>query len=207
MNELQTEIAELKEFIADLKADRAATKEKEKREAWTIYVSLSVVIIAVIAAIAAQWGGKYGSRVLSQLNDATFFQTQASDQWAFYQAKSIKLKNYEIGRDQLARSVNAGDVETVKVIKTYEEQTAAYKKEQKDIETKARDFEAKRDAARKLASLSSQKGGRMGLAISFFSVAIALASICMVTKKKPLWFAALALAGVAGAEMVMAWLL
>jgi len=137
MNELQTEIAELKEFIADLKADRTATKEKEKREAWTKYVSLSVVIIAVIAAIAAQWGGKYGSRVLSQLNDATFFQTQASDQWAFYQAKSIKLKNYEIGRDQLARSANAGDVETMKVIKTYEEQAAAYKKEQKDIETKA----------------------------------------------------------------------
>ena len=58
MNELQTEIAELKSFIADLKADRAATKEKEKREAWTKYVSLSIVIIAVIAAIAAQWGGK-----------------------------------------------------------------------------------------------------------------------------------------------------
>jgi hypothetical protein len=80
MNELQTEIAELKEFIADLKADRAATKEKEKREAWTKYVSLSVVIIAVIAAIAAQWGGKYSSRVLTQLNDATFNQTLASDQ-------------------------------------------------------------------------------------------------------------------------------
>ena len=52
MNDLQKEIAELKSFIADLKADRAATKEKEKREAWTKYVSLSVVIIAVIAAIA-----------------------------------------------------------------------------------------------------------------------------------------------------------
>jgi fatty acid desaturase len=51
MNELQTEIAELKEFIAELKADRAATREKEKRESWTKYVTLSVGIIAVIAAI------------------------------------------------------------------------------------------------------------------------------------------------------------
>ena len=32
MNELQTEIAELKQFIVELKADRTATKEKEKRE-------------------------------------------------------------------------------------------------------------------------------------------------------------------------------
>ena len=207
MNELQTEIAELKEFIADLKADRAATKEKEKREAWTKYVSLSVVIIAVIAAIAAQWGGKYSSRVLSNLNDATFNQTQAADQWAFYQAKSIKVKTYEIGRDQLVRSTGATDAETAKLIKNYEEQIGTYKKEQKDIEAKAKEFEQNRDKARKVADLSSKKGGKMGLAITFFSVAVALGSICMVTKKKPLWFISLIFAGVAIVEMVLAWTL
>jgi hypothetical protein len=205
MNELQTEIAELKEFIADLKADRAATKEKEKRESWTKYVSLSVVIIAVIAAIAAQWGGKYSSRVLTQLNDATYNQTLASDQWAYYEAKSVKLKSYEIARDELAHFVTAADPETAKLIKAYEAQIAKYQGEQKDIETKAHDLEAKRDAARSSATIASGKGGRMGLAISFFSVAVALASICLVTKKKPLWFAALVLAGIAITEMVLAW--
>ncbi len=205
MTELQTEIAELKEFIADLKADRAATKEKEKREAWTKYVSLSVVIIAVIAAIAAQWGGKYSSRVLSNLNDATFNQTQASDQWAFYQAKSIKVKTYEIGRDQLARSAGAGEAATAKLIKNYEDKISTYNQEQKDIEAKAKAFEAKRDNARQVADLASKKGGKMGLAITFFSVAVALGSICMVTKKKPLWFVSLGFASVAIYHMVQAW--
>ena len=205
MNELQTEIAELKEFIADLKADRAATKAKEKREAWTKYVSLSIVIIAVIAAIAAQWGGKYSSRVLTQLNDATFNQTLASDQWAYYQAKSIKLKAYEIARDELAHSAGATEAGTGALIRNYEETAAKYKAEQKDIETKAHDLEIKRDDARKAATIASGKGGKMGLAISFFSVAVALASICLVTKKKPLWFAALILAGIAITEMVLAW--
>ena len=206
MNELQNEIAELKSFIADLKADRAATKEKEKREGWTKYVSLSVVIIAVIAAIAAQWGGKYSSRVLTQLNDATFFQTQASDQWAYYQAKSIKLNAYEIGQHQLTKSANPADAEAVKLVAEYQQKVATYKKDQKDIEAKAHDFEAKRDTARDSASIASRKGGKMGLAISFFSVAVALASICTVTKKKPLWFVALVFAGIAISEMVMAWL-
>ena len=205
MNELQTEIAELKEFIADLKADRAATKEKEKRESWTKYVSLSVVIIAVIAAIAAQWGGKYSSRVLTQLNDATFNQTLASDQWAYYEAKSVKLKSYEIARDELAHSATAADAGTGALIKAYEAQIAKYQGEQKDIEAKAHELEAKRDAARSSATIASGKGGRMGMAISFFSVAVALASICLVTKKKPLWFAALVLAGIAITEMVLAW--
>ncbi len=206
MNELQTEIAELKDFIADLKADRAATKEKEKREAWTKYVSLSVVFIAVIAAIAAQWGGKYSSRVLTQLNNATFFQTQASDQWAYYQAKSIKLNAYEIGQRQLARSAGPADAEVAKLIEDYREKVATYKKEQKDIEARAHEFEEKRDDARRVAGVASGKGGKMGLAISSFSVAVALASICMVTKRKPLWFVALVFAGVAIGEMVMAWL-
>ena len=40
--------AELKEFIADLKADRANQKDKEKREAWTKYTSMSLVFIAVL---------------------------------------------------------------------------------------------------------------------------------------------------------------
>ena len=32
MNDLDKEIAELKQFIIDLKADRSATKQKEQRE-------------------------------------------------------------------------------------------------------------------------------------------------------------------------------
>ena len=96
MNELQHEISELKQFIVELKADRAAAKQKEKAEAWTKYVSLTVVITAVIASIAAQWSGKYGSRVQIK-------QAQASDQWAYFQSKSIKQNLYEVSRSQMSR--------------------------------------------------------------------------------------------------------
>jgi hypothetical protein len=44
-------LKELHGFVADLKADRAAQKEKEPREAWTKYTSLSIVVIAVLAAV------------------------------------------------------------------------------------------------------------------------------------------------------------
>jgi hypothetical protein len=54
---------------------------------------------------------------------------------------------------------------------------------------------------------ASRRSGKMALAISYFAVSIATASICMVTKKKPLWFVALALAMVAGVQMVWAWVL
>jgi hypothetical protein len=202
MDDLQKEIAELKQFIAELKADREAAKAKEKSESWTRYVSLSVVIIAVIAAIAGQYSGKYGSEVLTNLNGATFNQTQASDQWAYYQAKSIKQKNYEIGCDQLAHMANP----PVELIKKYEAEIAKYTKQQAEIQTKAQSFETDRDICRKSAVDSSMRGGKMGMAISFFSVSIATASICLVTRKKPLWYISLLLAGAAIYEMMLGWM-
>ena len=45
MDPLHNELEELKTFISDLKADRTAQKEKEKREAWTKYTSLSLVLL------------------------------------------------------------------------------------------------------------------------------------------------------------------
>ena len=191
MNDLDKEIAELKQFIIDLKADRSATKQKEQREAWTKYVSLSVVIIAVLAAIATQWGGKYGSR--TQLSQA-----QASDQWSFYQAKSIKQQLAETTLGQLIRSGNTNDTESASAITKLSVHLARYDKEKAEIKAIAEGLEKTRDDA-------SRRSGRMGLAISYFTVAIATASICLVTKRKPLWFLALILAAVAIMQMLLAW--
>src|SRR5580698_7453353 len=95
MDSLDKELAELKEFIADLKADRAAQKEKEKRESWTKYTSMSLVFIAVLAAIATQGAGKCSGRVVVALNEASYNQALSSDQWGYYQASSIKQNLYE----------------------------------------------------------------------------------------------------------------
>ncbi|PWU13204.1 MAG: DUF4337 domain-containing protein [Verrucomicrobia bacterium] len=191
MNDLDKEISELKQFIIDLKADRAATKEKEQREAWTKYVSLSIVIIAVIAAIATQFAGKYSGRV--QINQA-----QASDQWAFYQAKSIKQHLDEVALLQL-RSSNTNDAQVTKATTKIAADLARYEQEKADIKAKAENLEKVRDE-------SGKRGGKLGVAVSYFSVAIATASICTVTKKKPLWFVALALAAAAAVQMVWAWM-
>jgi hypothetical protein len=192
MNDLQKEINELKEFMADLKADRLAVKQKEKAEAWTKYVSLTVVIIAVIAAVAAQWSGKYGSRVqISQL--------QASDNWSYYEAKSIKQHQDDSALVLLLQTCNTNNPVVAAQIKKLTANLQRYDGEKADVQAKAQGFEKQRDIA-------SARGGRMGLAVSLLSVSIATASICTVTKKKPLWFVAIVMATIATAEMVAAWL-
>jgi hypothetical protein len=200
---MDKEIAELKSFIADLKADREAQKLKEKSEAWTKYTSMSLVFIAVLAAIATQWAGKYSSRTLVSLNDSTFQQALATDEWSYYQAKSIKQNLYEALRE--IKTTGEG-VETADTLKAFNAKIAKYEVDKKDVKEKAEGLEKKRDDARAAAMKSSEKGGGMGMAVAIFQIAIALGSICLVTKKRPLWYVALALSVVATAKMVQVWM-
>jgi hypothetical protein len=206
MSEFTSELNELKSFVADLKADRTAQKEKEQREAWTKYTSLSLVFIAVLAAVAAQWSGRYGSRVLVQLNDSTFSQAKASDQWAYYQAKSIKQSLFEVARDQLQTNRGAAG-EPAQAEQKITGRIDRYETEKKGIEAEARKIEKERDEFRAKAQVSSDKGGKMGRSVAVFQIAIAMGSICLVTKKKPLWYLALVLAALATFEMIQAWLI
>ncbi len=206
MDTLQSELTELKNFIADLKADRAAQKEKEKREAWTKYTSLSIVFIAVLTAVATQWSGKYSSRVLVALNDATFDQAKASDQWSYYQAKSIKQNLYEVARDQLPKTSEASDSAAAKQPEGFNAKIAKYEQDKNQIQADAKNLEEQRDRARNAAVIASQQGSRMGLAVSIFQISIAMGSICLVVKKKPLWYLSLLLAGLAAVEMARVWM-
>lgn len=207
MNDFTEELRELRTFVADLKTDRAAQKEKEQREAWTKYTSLSLVFIAVLAAIATQWAGKYSSRVLVSLNDSTFNQALATDEWSFYQAKSIKQNLYEVARDQLAQAAGTANGEMAKTEAKITSKIEKYEKEKKDIQEEAKRLEKLRDDLRGAATLASKKGGGMGLAVSIFQISIALGSICLVTKRKQLWYLALVFAMGATVEMIRIWMI
>ncbi|MEI6565939.1 MAG: DUF4337 family protein [Verrucomicrobiota bacterium] len=194
----EAEIAELKAFIVELRKDRTTQKDKERQESWTKYTSMSLVFVAVLAAIATQWGGKYSSRVLVELNNSTFNQAQASDQWSYFQAKSIKENLYEGLREV---SPKGGDT-----LEVFNARIAKYKAEKEEIKKKAEALEKDRDVARTKATEASTRGGGMGLAISIFQISIAIGSICLVTKKRPLWYISMALAAGAVAKMLQVWM-
>jgi hypothetical protein len=191
------ELIELKGFVSDLKADRQATKDKEKREAWTRHTSLSIVLIAVLMAAAVQYGGKYSSRVLVFLNDATFNQAKASDQWSFFQAKGIKQALVE---DQLVQ-LQAGTHRPEDAAKL-EAKIKQYDLEKADIKKLADGLEAEREVDRTNATYNARKGSWMGTSVSLFQISIAIGSICLLMKRKWLWFLSLALAAGATVWMV-----
>ena len=89
-------------------------------------------------------------------------------------------------------------------MEAFNAKVAKYDSEKAEIKQKAEQLENERDAARAVATSASEHGG--GMAIAIFQISIALASICMVTKKRPLWYVSLVLAALATAKMVFVWL-
>jgi hypothetical protein len=169
---------DVRELIRSIHEDRQASKQKEKREAWTRYVSLMIVVLAVATAIASLKAGGFGSKVV-------LFQAQASDTWAFYQAKSIKQRIAELeshGADAALAARAAADV-------------ARYRAELADLEAKAHATEGRRDEAAK-------HGPPLGFAIASLQISIALASVCLITKRKALWGASGLLGAIGAAYLV-----
>ena len=195
---------ELKGLVAAIAAERQAIKDKEKRESWTKYVSLSMIVLAVLAAIATQRGAGYSSATMKQLNEATFNQTSASDQWAFYQAKGIKESVYSQELDSLTAMGKADPKLTAAITSRVER----YKKEQKDIFAEAKKFEEKRDEARKAADHAATLAREMGLGTTVFQIAIALGGVTLVVKKRALWTVSLLIGLAATAQMIrVLWLM
>jgi len=193
-----SDLDELKQLVAELRAEHVAQKDKEKRECWTKYVSLTMVIIAVLAAIATLKGGGFSTRTLKEMNEATFNQTQASDQWSFFEAKSIKQNLYEIELDHLS----AGPSPDAAALAKMKAKIEKYDQEKADITTLAKKFETARDEARQTALRVAEHSKQMGLAITLFQIAIALGAMCLIVKKKPLWIVSSVLGILATAQMI-----
>jgi hypothetical protein len=192
------ELKEFRELVASIKEDRLQQKQKESRDAWTKYVSLSMIFLAVLAAVASQRGGGFSSTVMKELNEATFNQAAASDQWSLYEAKSIKQSLAEGELDTL-RLTPSADAHRLAALSA---KAKRYDLEKQAVTNEAKGLEARRDAARQTAERAGYLGGKMGLASTLFQVAIAVGGVCLIVKRRGFWFASLALGALATVQLI-----
>ncbi|MDB6147502.1 MAG: hypothetical protein JWO45_1166 [Spartobacteria bacterium] len=141
-------------------------------ERWISWVALSTALLAVVAAISGLLSGKHA-------NEAMMSQIEASDQWAYYQAKGIKASLTE-AKMTLSPTVNEEDRAKVE----------RYKEEQTEIQNEAKKKES--DAKKHLRQHETFAAG-----VTMFQIAIAIAAISALTKKRQFWLVSL-LFGVIG---------
>ncbi|HLX92078.1 MAG TPA: DUF4337 domain-containing protein [Puia sp.] len=148
-------------------------KAEEARERWTLYVALSTAFMAVLAAIAGLLGGH-------QVNEALIDQIKASDQWNYYQAKGIKSE-IAASTDKLLHNLASKPVDD-----SAKMNVARYESEKEKIKSQAEEYE-------KTSEAHLVKHVTLSKAVTFFQIAIAIAAIAILTRRKPLWFGSMIL--------------
>jgi len=148
-------------------------------------VAGSMAIIAALLAIVSVLGHLTTTEEL--LN-----QQKASDQWAYYQAKSIRRYESEIARDLFA------SMKKEALSEQYVKNAEKYKKDDEEIQKEAKELENE-------SHLRGRQALRLHFGEVFLEVAIVFASLAILSKRPVIWYAAivLALVGVGAASTTL----
>ena len=168
MEEIEVPTEHLHEEINE-KAEELVRKSENK---WTLFVAISTALMAVLAALASLFAGHHS-------NEALIMQIKASDQWNYYQAKSIKAE-----------------------VRKLEPQTAVIKstdevnKEEESVKSIAEDDEKK-------SAAHLERHVTLATAVTFLQVAMAVSAISIITRRRFLWYGAMGVAVIGGYFFIM----
>ena len=158
-------------------------------------IALSTALFAALAALGSMQAGDTVNRALVLKAEANRLQTEAADQWAYYQAKGIKGAVQEASRTAWLAAGKEPPPNFAATSKRYQE-------EQKEIEKAAREKETERDARDQEAAHLFHRHHGFASSVAFMQIAIALGAIGALTRVRWIWFGSLVL-GLAGAALLL----
>ncbi|ADX45410.1 DUF4337 domain-containing protein [Paracidovorax avenae] len=153
--------------------------------AMTNRIAMATAIIATVGAIFSYMGGATQANAGLIKNDAAIKKTEAANQWAYYQSKSTKQSVTELARD-LAPDNRKPELQT---------RLDRYEQEKNDIKHKAEALEAQSMALDEQSEQQMHQHHRWAQATTVLQVAIALAAIALLTRRKWLQWGMYGVAG------------
>lgn len=173
-------------------------------------VALMTAMLAFCGAISSWQGSTSLSEAMLLKNESILLKnqsvlrkTEASNQWNYYQAKSSKQNLAELA---LALAPKEKQEFYTKEVERYKTEKEAIKKDAEALELEVKKYDAESDEANKKSAEKIHPHHRWELAMTLFQIAIALASITILTRKRWLFITS-GLAGVAGLGLAAAaWL-
>ena len=149
------------------------------------WVAIFTAILASFGAVVSYQGNYLMNEVLLYKNEAVLAKAKATDQWNYYQAVSTKMHLMEL----------AVDLAPTKA-KHFESKIAKYKAQKVLIQPTAMTLEKASEKANIKAARLNRPHNDMAIAMIFLQIAISLASITALTRRK--WLFAVAIVGAAG---------
>jgi hypothetical protein len=164
--------------MADELSELRENAEHGKEDKSLAPVTVTMAIFAVLVAVVSLLGHRSHTEEI-------LLMTKSVDQWAYYQAKNIRERSYEVFVDQLS-VFSIGDQARAKDLKEkYQSEIDRYKKEMGDIMTEARAAEAEQ-------KMYEQRANRFDLGEALLEAALVICSITLLTRKRSFWLIGLA---------------
>jgi hypothetical protein len=184
------EETEIGEVGVDKQAEAAHDKalEGKHRAPWLRGLAVSSACFAVIAAIASLKSGH-------SANEALLKQSQATDQWAYYQAKGNKAATRTAEADILTElRADGARVATLRA------DVDKYTHEQDEIRAEAQGLE-------KESKAELTRHEWFASTVTLLQVAIGLSAIGALVESRKVWLASLVAGGLAAAVFFVRWLM
>jgi hypothetical protein len=143
-------------------------------------VTITMAILAVLVATVSLLGHRAHTEEL-------LHQTEATDKWAYYQAKDIRRHTYELFLDEMSVFTTQAGEQAAKAREKYQKEVDRYKDDQKDIEADAKKAEDD-------VKLEGKRADHFDLGEVMLEAALVICSITLLTRNKLYWMMGVVLA-------------
>ncbi|HEX8611111.1 MAG TPA: DUF4337 domain-containing protein [Telluria sp.] len=175
--------------------DHAVEHAAHNNDPFSNNIAVMTAVLATVGAMFGYQGGATQNDAALYKNNAAIEKTKAANSWNYYQAKSNKQNLAE-----LAMVLPGVDPEK------YKADVVRYKLEKDDIRKQAEALDAKADDWNRQSDAKMHQHHQWALATTAEQIAISLAAITLLTRKKWLMIGAYAVAAVGILLGVFAWL-
>jgi len=150
----------------------------DKKEIWLNWLAVTTVIFSACATLSSFRGSSFSTRSIMA-------QTNAANQWSYFQSKSVKQHTCEIAKDQIELQLNSITDSTLvgvyrEKIAYYSGEITRYDVEKSEAMTAAKNFEHDRADFQKHSA-------QFAMGVVYLQVAIVLSALAALMKKKPVW--------------------
>jgi Domain of unknown function (DUF4337) len=136
-------------------------------------VTVTMATLAVLVAAVSLLGHRAHTEEL-------LHQTKATDQWAYYQAKDIRLHTYELFLDEMSIFSLQNSDQGQKIRQKYEKEVERYRDQEKDIQAQAASDEQE-------VRREQRRADRFDLGEVLLEAALVVCSITLLTRNRFFW--------------------
>jgi hypothetical protein len=154
-----------------------------EEEPWTLPVAITISILAVLVAMATLMSHRSST-------EKGILLTQATDQWAYYQAKNNRLHSMQLDADLLGVLSISDKDKAMSLREKYQKEIERYEKDKDQISEKAKEFENELLAA-------SRREDRFDGGEVILDIALIICSLTLLTRRKVFWYTSMVI-GVVG---------